>query len=94
MDFWTTIGVIITVLAALRFISRLGNGLPILELMLFIAAAQWIMGPLIEYNLAKSTLQIFYVCRPTAVHELCSAGFWSFCNGRISRFGLVKNALL
>ena len=50
MDFWTTIGVILTGLIALRFISQLGKSLPILELMLFIAAAQWIIGPLIEYN--------------------------------------------
>ena len=50
MDFWTTIGVILTALIALRFISQLGKSLPILELMLFIAAAQWIIGPLIEYN--------------------------------------------
>jgi hypothetical protein len=50
MDFWTTTGVILTGLIALRFISQLGKSLPILELMLFIAAAQWIIGPLIEYN--------------------------------------------
>ena len=50
MDFWTSIGVILTGLIALRFISQLGKSLPILELMLFIAAAQWIIGPLIEYN--------------------------------------------
>ena len=50
MDFWTTIGVILTGLIALRFISQLGKSLPILELMLFIAAAQWIIGPLIEYS--------------------------------------------
>ena len=50
MDFWTTIGVILSGLIALRFISQLGKSLPILELMLFIAAAQWIIGPLIEYN--------------------------------------------
>jgi len=50
MDLWTTIGVILSGLIALRFISQLGKSLPILELMLFIAAAQWIIGPLIEYN--------------------------------------------
>lgn len=47
---WTIIGVIITGIIALRFISQLGKSLPILELMLFIAAAQWIIGPLIEYS--------------------------------------------
>ena len=50
MDLWTTTGVILSGLIALRFISQLGKSLPILELMLFIAAAQWIIGPLIEYN--------------------------------------------
>ena len=59
MDFWTIIGVIITGIIALRFISRLGNGLPILELMLLIAAAQWIMGPLIEYNLPNLHYKYF-----------------------------------
>ena len=56
---WTIIGVIITGIIALRFISRLGNGLPILELMLLIAAAQWIMGPLIEYNLPNLHYKYF-----------------------------------
>ena len=50
MDFWTSIGVILTGLIAFRFISQLGKSLPILEFMLLIAAAQWIIGPLIEYN--------------------------------------------
>ena len=59
MDFWTPIGVIITVLIALRFISQLGKSLPILELMLLIAAAQWIMGPLIEYNLPNLHYKYF-----------------------------------
>ena len=50
MDFWTTIGVIVILIIALRFISQLGEGLPILELMVLIAGAQWIIGPLLEYN--------------------------------------------
>jgi hypothetical protein len=50
MDFWTTIGVILMGIITLRFVFQLGKGLPILELMLFIAAAQWIIGPLIAYN--------------------------------------------
>ena len=59
MDFWTTTGVILTGLIALRFISQLGKSLPILELMLFIAAAQWIIGPLIEYNLPNLHYKYF-----------------------------------
>ena len=56
---WTIIGVIITGIIALRFISQLGTSLPILELMLFIAAAQWIIGPLIEYNTPISHYKYF-----------------------------------
>ena len=59
MDFWTTIGVILTGLITLRFISQLGKSLPILELMLFIAAAQWVIGPLIEYNTPISHYKYF-----------------------------------
>ncbi|MDB9782709.1 hypothetical protein OAB88_06365 [Winogradskyella sp.] len=50
MDFWTGIGILVVGLIGLRFITQLGKSMPILELMLFIAAAQWILGPLIEYN--------------------------------------------
>jgi hypothetical protein len=50
MDFWTTIGVVLTGTIALRLTFQLGKSIPILEFMLFIAGAQWIIGPLIEYN--------------------------------------------
>ena len=59
MDFWTTTGVILTGLITLRFISQLGKSLPILELMLLIAGAQWIIGPLIEYNLPNLHYKYF-----------------------------------
>lgn len=34
----------------MRFVNKLGQSVPILELMLLIAGLQWIIGPLIEYN--------------------------------------------
>ena len=53
------------VLCAVVFISRLGTGVPILALMLLIAAAQGIMGPLIGYNLPNPHYKYFmYVDQP------------------------------
>ncbi|TXE09285.1 hypothetical protein ES711_04980 [Gelidibacter salicanalis] len=50
MDIWSFIGVGFVCYIAFIFIKRLGQGLPILELMLLIAGLQWIIGPLIEYG--------------------------------------------
>ena len=91
MDLWTTIGVILTSLTALRFISRLGNGLPILELMLFIAAAQWIMGPLIEYNLPNLHYKYFMYVDQQQYMSYVVPAFGAICNGCISGSWLVKN---
>ena len=50
MSIWAIIGVCLVIGVGLRFIQRLGQAIPILELMLLIAGLQWIVGPLIEYN--------------------------------------------
>ena len=91
MDFWTPIGVIITVLIALRFISQLGKSLPILELMLLNCRSPVDYGPFNRVQPPKSTLQIFYVRRPTAIHELCGTCFWGFCNSGVSGSWLYQN---
>lgn len=47
---WSIIGIVALVYIGYLFFQRIGNTLPILEFMLFIAGMQWILGPLIEYN--------------------------------------------
>jgi hypothetical protein len=50
MDFWSIVGFIVVLFVFIRFVKRLGEGLPIIELMLLIAGLQWVIGPLIEYT--------------------------------------------
>lgn len=63
MDFWTILGLLNLVIVASIFLKQLGKSIPILELMLFIAGAQWILGPTIEYN-APSLHYKYYMYVP------------------------------
>jgi len=49
MDFWTIIGLLCLIWVSFEFIKQLGHSIPVMELMLFIAGMQWILGPNIEY---------------------------------------------
>jgi hypothetical protein len=49
LDTWSYIGIAMVLYVAYTFVKRLGKTVPVLELMLLIAGAQWIIGPLIEY---------------------------------------------
>jgi hypothetical protein len=46
----TALGIGLLIFSFLDFVEKVGNTLPILELMLFIACLQWILGPYIDYN--------------------------------------------
>jgi len=50
MDILSLIGLIALILVGINFVSQLGKGIPIIELMLLIAGMQWILGPIIEYS--------------------------------------------
>jgi hypothetical protein len=50
MGYWSFIGIIALILVGINFISQLGRGIPIIELMILIAGLQWILGPIIEYS--------------------------------------------
>lgn len=51
MNFLSTLGVIIVIFVFIRFLNNLGKTIPVIDLMLLIAGLQWIIGPVIEYNL-------------------------------------------
>ena len=44
MDLWVIIGFMLFIWVFIRFIKKLGNDVPVLELMSLIALAQWFMG--------------------------------------------------
>lgn len=67
MDFWTIIGLLSLVVVAGIFLRQLGKSIPILELMLFIAGAQWILGPTIEY-ISPSFHYKYYMYVPQEVY--------------------------
>jgi hypothetical protein len=50
MEIWSLIGIVLVLFVFYKFLVRLGNTIPVLELMLLIAGLQWIVGPFIEYS--------------------------------------------
>ncbi len=66
MNIFNFIGFLSVLFVFVRFIKKLGNELPIPELMLLIAGLQWIVGPLIEYNSPNLHFKYFmYVAEDT-----------------------------
>jgi hypothetical protein len=51
MNILSYVGIVTVILVFIRFTIKIGKTLPIIELMLLIAGLQWIVGPLIEYQL-------------------------------------------
>jgi hypothetical protein len=50
MLFWTSVGLGFTLYVFLKLMSDMGKTIPVIELMASLAALQWILGPVIEYN--------------------------------------------
>lgn len=59
MSFLSLLGIITVIYVFLRFLNNLGKTIPIIELMLLIAGLQWIIGPVIEYNLQFNHYKYF-----------------------------------
>lgn len=49
-NFWSAIGLGLTLFYTLKIINEMGNKLPIIDLMTAIASLQWILGPFIDYH--------------------------------------------
>lgn len=65
MTIWTIIGLIAVALLGFRLTVRLGQGVPILELMLLLAGLQWLVGPTIEYYFPTNHYKYYmYVTEP------------------------------
>ena len=67
MEILTFLGVIAVIWVFVRFVKQLGQGIPILELMLLIAGLQWIIGPVIEYNSGLNHFR-YYMYVPESVY--------------------------
>ncbi|MGJ8548644.1 hypothetical protein [Winogradskyella wichelsiae] len=66
MGGWTLIGCIAVIFLGILFVKRLGQSVPILELMTLIAGLQWIIGPIIEYSSPSGHYKYFmYVDQET-----------------------------
>lgn len=52
MSIWSYIGLFFVVIVSVRFFKEVGKSFPVIEFMLVIAGYQWIVGPIISYNLA------------------------------------------
>jgi hypothetical protein len=64
--FWSIIGLAAFTFSLYLFLKKLGESLPILELILTIAGLQWIVGPFIEYRTAFEHYKYhMYVNEPT-----------------------------
>ncbi len=49
MNLWSLVGLLMVFYISLRFVRALGNSVPIMEMLLLIAALQWILGPYLSY---------------------------------------------
>ncbi len=63
MIFLTLVGFILVALVAFQLIKKVGNDLPILDIMYLIAGLQWIVGPYIDYSTIVSD-QKYYMYVP------------------------------
>jgi len=50
MEIVSLFGILTVIFVFYKFLIRLGNTIPVLELMLLLAGLQWIVGPFIEYS--------------------------------------------
>lgn len=63
MQIWTMVGLAYTFFITVDFLRKLGNTIPIPEIMLLIGAFQWILGPWIDY-ITPETHYLFYMYVP------------------------------
>lgn len=49
MNFWSLVGILFVLFITWRFVKALGSSVPIMEMLLLIAALQWILGPYLSY---------------------------------------------
>lgn len=67
MEVLSIVGIVVTLMVFMRFLSALGKTVPILELMLLIAGLQWIVGPIIEYTFPTNHYK-YYMYVPEKVY--------------------------
>ncbi len=80
-DLWSFIGLALCVFTFLVYIDRLGTTIPVLELMLFISAIQWIFGAHQSFNFEHQHYRYFmYVERETYM-SVVVPGFLFFLVG-------------
>ena len=91
MSIWTIIGLGIVVIVGIRFIQRLGQSVPILELMLLIAGLQWIIGPWIEYNFPTNHYKYYMYVPESTYMAIIVPAYGLFVLGVL--LGLQKKGL-
>lgn len=67
--FFSSVGLGATAFLLVLFINRLGKTIPVIELLLTVAALQWIVGPYLDYrSSAKHYKYFMYVSEETYMH--------------------------
>ena len=56
--FWTSVGLALFVLSAIRFFNKIGTTIDIRDVIALVPAIQWVVGPWLTYNFSTDT--IFY----------------------------------
>ena len=76
MSIWSIIGIVLVIFVLIDFVNRLGESIPLLELMILIAGFQWIIGPIIEYNFPTGHYKYYmYVKEPVYMSYVVPAYF-------------------
>jgi hypothetical protein len=73
--YWVTaIGIVLWLYIFFLFVSKLGETIPVLELMLLMAVSQWILGPIFDYFLGIDHYKYYmYVSEPAYMNYVVPA---------------------
>jgi O-antigen polysaccharide polymerase Wzy len=83
---YSILGIGISIYIALRLIVLMDYTIPIIEIMLFIAALQWIIGPIIDYNNTSTHYKMYMYVDELTYMEITIPLFFSFMITSISIF--------
>ncbi len=83
--FITAIGVGVSLFIFLRLLMQMNRTLPVLEIMLTMAAFQWIIGPIIDYKTPTTHYKYYMYVDEITYMSIVVPGFILFMIGAISR---------
>lgn len=85
-NIYSCLGLFISTYITLRFILMLGHTIPVIELMLFLAAAQWILGPFFDYQSSATHYKMHMYVSELRYMEITIPLYFVFAISSLSLF--------